>query len=285
MKERPRAIDTAERYEFLWKRSRAGYGIGGLRHVERISSLLGEAVFDGKLGIDAGSGMGDDTEYLAQRFPNLTLLSLDLSLGVHVTQKRVKEFPNVHLLRASLLQLPLKDQLADFVYSYGVLHHTEDPEKGFDEAARVIKPGGRVILYLYENHAQHRVKKEMLKVVGWIRKGTVRLPPQVLYGLCRVLSPFVVLLFSWPAGLLRRFKKSRAFSEKIPFNFGRGLWSLTGDLYDRFSAPIEFRFSAETIREWYQRKGFRDVQVTRLKGIAGLVSVAERSPREVRVSP
>jgi len=45
--------------------------------------------------------------------------------------------------------LSFDDASFDIVYSHGVLHHTPEPERAFDEVFRVLKPGGRAVLMLY----------------------------------------------------------------------------------------------------------------------------------------
>lgn len=45
--------------------------------------------------------------------------------------------------------LPFKDKTFDFVLSYGVLHHSEDTQKAFDEVYRVLKPGGSFLIMVY----------------------------------------------------------------------------------------------------------------------------------------
>ena len=52
-----------------------------------------------------------------------------------------------------MLNLPFADDSFDIVNSQGVLHHTADPYGGFQELVRVLKPGGLVIIYLYNYYA------------------------------------------------------------------------------------------------------------------------------------
>jgi len=43
----------------------------------------------------------------------------------------------------------------------------------------------------------------------------------------------------------------------MPFDFGTGLFSLRGDLYDRFNAPIEHRFRARQAKDLFVKSGFK----------------------------
>jgi len=48
---------------------------------------------------------------------------------------------------ADALKLPIKDAAFDIVVSYGVIEHVSDPVRMVQEIARVLKPGGRVLIY------------------------------------------------------------------------------------------------------------------------------------------
>jgi SAM-dependent methyltransferase len=71
--------------------------------------------------------------------------------GIAVANARVAEakIDGVGYRKADALALPFRDGEFDVVFSNGVLHHTYDTQKGIDELARVVKPGGRGWLYLY----------------------------------------------------------------------------------------------------------------------------------------
>lgn len=49
--------------------------------------------------------------------------------------------------------LPYKDNYFDFVYSWGVLHHTPDTQKAINEIYRVLKPGGEICVMLYNRRS------------------------------------------------------------------------------------------------------------------------------------
>lgn len=59
--------------------------------------------------------------------------------------------PNV--MQADAEQLPFSDQSFDVVFSNGVLHHTPDMPKAFREASRVVRPGGRFWVVVYNRNS------------------------------------------------------------------------------------------------------------------------------------
>lgn len=57
--------------------------------------------------------------------------------------------------KCSALNLPYKDNTFDYHLSFEVLEHIEDPYRFFDEASRVLKKGGYIVLtvpFLYRMH-------------------------------------------------------------------------------------------------------------------------------------
>lgn len=265
-----RLRDTVGLYSHLW-RSVEPTEKTGKTHAEGVEASLNEPIVCGAIGLEAGSGAGSDTSALARRHPNVELLSVEISEGVFRTRAATAKLPNVHLLRASVLALPIRDAACDFGYSFGVLHHTTDPKRGLGEMVRVQRGGARVTLYLYEDHSENPWKAVPLRLVTAVRALTIRLRPRVLSALCYLLSPFVVLTFSIPARILSRFGPTRALADQMPFNFGTSLFSVHGDLLDRFGAPIEVRYSREGVAELLRSCGLTDVRVERLRASAGWV--------------
>jgi ubiquinone/menaquinone biosynthesis C-methylase UbiE len=66
-----------------------------------------------------------------------------------VTQAK-RLYPNATFKLAAAESLPLPDQFADIVLSSLSLHHWADPQKGLQEIARVLRPGG---LFCLADHA------------------------------------------------------------------------------------------------------------------------------------
>jgi SAM-dependent methyltransferase len=61
---------------------------------------------------------------------------------------------NVQFVETDLLQPGLRDDAFDVVYASGVLHHLPDPRAGFARIARLARPGGKIIVGLYNRYAR-----------------------------------------------------------------------------------------------------------------------------------
>ncbi|MDP6701155.1 MAG: class I SAM-dependent methyltransferase, partial [Candidatus Latescibacteria bacterium] len=68
----------------------------------------------------------------------------------------VAHFCDVPLIRGSALNLPVQDGVADLAISTGVLHHTPDPRQGIAENCRILKPGGRLYLRLFNRDGYYK---------------------------------------------------------------------------------------------------------------------------------
>lgn len=270
-----RTAATVQVYSHLWNQLYPASD-SGLNHLDPMERALKAPVVRGAIGLEAGSGTGADTARMAGRHPDVELISLDLSEGVYQTYKRTEGLPNVHVIRGSVLAVPLRDGSCDFVYSFGVLHHTTDPDQGLRELVRVLKPNGRLSLYLYEDHEDNPWKRWPLKPVTAVRRLTIKLPTTLLSGLCWLLSPLVVLLFSWPAHAMSRFRATRPIADAMPFNFGTSPFSVHGDLLDRLGAPIEVRYSRQGVIEMLKQGDLTDIDITKLHAAAGWVAQANR---------
>lgn len=267
---------TSQVYSFLWKEvdKRRGCFVA---HFIKMQEAIPEQIVSGELGLEIGCGDGLDTQIMASKSSNTKIIAIDISEGVYSADFRNRYLDNVRILRSSALKLPFKSGIFDFCYSFGVIHHTADPSGCFKEIFRVLRLGGKTFLYLYEDHSDNILKKYPLIAVSVIRKITSHLDNRVLYSFCLLASPFVFVVFSLPARIFNRFRATKKLAEAMPFNFGRAPFSLAGDLYDRFGAPIELRFNSARLHELLEKGGFSSIIITKLKATAGLVVQAVKA--------
>jgi len=100
--------------------------------------------------LEVGVGMGSDHQRLAEAGP-LSLRGIDLTeRAIGHTRNRFEAFglrSELTVGNAEALEFP--DASFDFVYSWGVIHHSPDTPKAAREILRVLRPGGvaRVMIY------------------------------------------------------------------------------------------------------------------------------------------
>jgi ubiquinone/menaquinone biosynthesis C-methylase UbiE len=97
-------------------------GCGGGRYSIALAELGADSVF----GIDAAKNSIGDAKKRAQKYSQ----------------------DNCTFSKGNILELPFENDEFDFIFSYGVLHHTTDPEKGIRECYRVLKKGGNCFLFV-----------------------------------------------------------------------------------------------------------------------------------------
>lgn len=212
------------------------------------------------LVLDAGSGEGIDLA-MAALDPACEVIGVELSAGgIATTIARTRGLERAHAVQGDLLRLPLASGTFDAAYSYGVVHHTPDPEKAIREIARVLKPGAPLLFYVYEDFSDRSwLWRAALAAANSVRVITTRLPPALLMRICRILSPVVYVLLTLPS---RHFRWARRF----PYRHGTTPWSMSGDLYDRLSAPIEKRYSRAGAARLATQAGLEVVGIAQRRG-------------------
>jgi ubiquinone/menaquinone biosynthesis C-methylase UbiE len=123
----------AHRYETEWH----------IRDVAQFDQWRGQDV------LEIGCGLGTDAVQFARAGAHYT--GVDLTpRAVEIVRGRFALYGLEGTTRvADAENLPFEDATFDVVYSHGVLHHTPDTQRAFDEIYRVLRPGGRAMVMLY----------------------------------------------------------------------------------------------------------------------------------------
>lgn len=102
--------------------------------------------------IDAGCGAGmSGLELLGPLLPRIRYLGVDVSEAVDVARKRFDQRGHsCGFLQADISDLPFPAESVDLIFSEGVLHHTNSTEGALKSLARLLKPGGRFLFYVYK---------------------------------------------------------------------------------------------------------------------------------------
>ena len=133
----------------------------------RFMSGLLDAIGYNKLILECGCGTGQMSHFLSLN--NNHVLGIDFSLSslkLAVEHKLRNEVPRSGFSQMDIFNLAVEDNAFDVVISTGVLHHTKDARQAFASIVRKVKPGGIVIVGLYNWFA---------RVPTWIRSNLIGL--------------------------------------------------------------------------------------------------------------
>ena len=127
--------------------------------------LLDAAIPSDARVVDVGCGTGQMALYLsrAQR----EVVGVDLSrpsLQLAVAAARRFGLERVQFVEMDLQKPALREGSFDVVYSSGVLHHTPNPRASFKTIAKLARPGGMIVIGLYNAFA--RIPLRLRRVVA-----------------------------------------------------------------------------------------------------------------------
>ncbi|HEY8548707.1 MAG TPA: metalloregulator ArsR/SmtB family transcription factor [Vicinamibacterales bacterium] len=109
---------------------------------------------------DLGCGTGRATALIAPFIGRV--IGVDASPEMlEAARTRLSDQPNVELRQGTLEELPLADREADAAFLLLVLHHVPEPGRVLAEAARVLRPGGRVVIADMLPHDREEYRQTM----------------------------------------------------------------------------------------------------------------------------
>ncbi len=242
---------TADRFGFQWHRFDALRDIYEQQFLDWIAPV-DRSFFIGRIVLEGGCGKGRHTA-LAARFGAKAVLAIDLSSAVDVCFRNCRELPNVHVVQADILHLPLRRRF-DYGFSVGVLHHLPDPRQGFLSLASKVKPKGAISVWVYGAEGNGWITHFVDPVRTTI---TSRMPKWLLYASSWLLT---VPLWAVSKGLYRPVSRIPALSplRKRLFYFayisyiGRlSFRDLHNIVFDHLVAPVAFYLRRDQVEEWY----------------------------------
>lgn len=150
------------RDSYSWLRARA--------ERSEFARLLDRAVPGDAKVLELGCGTGQMSLFLATA--QRTVIGADLtraSLELGAAAARRFGVERVRFVETDLRNPGLRRGAFDVVYSSGVLHHTPDPRRAFAAMAQLVKPGGIVIVGLYNSYARlpHRLRRMLARATGF----------------------------------------------------------------------------------------------------------------------
>jgi SAM-dependent methyltransferase len=121
----------------------------------------------GKKALDVGLGYGTLAEALARRGADYH--GLDIAAGpVGMARHRLASVPGARpeqVQQGSVLEIPFPDASFDLFVAIGCLHHTGDLFGAIQEVRRVLRPGGELVIMVYNRRSLRRLVSAPLAYV------------------------------------------------------------------------------------------------------------------------
>ena len=215
--------------------------------------------FRGKRVLDAGCGYGHHLRLVAPLAREI--VGVDLNTAP-LAREKIKDLPSARIIEADVARADFPEPF-DIVYCLGVIQHTDDPDATFENLFRLVKKGGRLILWAYSEEGNF-LNRTLLE---WSKKIALRWLPRS--GLALVARAATCLLYPvvWSIYLLPP-------SKVLPFyeyfsNFRRLSFNQNFlNVFDKLNAPVTHFIPRRQIERWFGAGRFDAIHISRYKGVS-----------------
>jgi len=180
--------------------------------------------FKGKKVLDAGCGMGRNS-FWVKKWGAKEVIAFDHDeRSVEAAKKNLSEFENIKVEFKNIYEIDWKNEF-DLVFSIGVIHHLLDPLKAVKKLIEAVKPGGKILIWVYGYEGNEWI----VKFVNPIRKNlTSKMPINIIH----FLSYFVSIpLWLW----VKVFRGPSAYLKQLS---GFKFWHIHSIVFDQFIPEI-----------------------------------------------
>lgn len=225
------------------------------------------ADFRGKEILECGCGGGQHTAFIAPIVKSVTAVDLNT---IEIARERNRQFNNVEFIEADIATMNLSKRY-DIVFSIGVIHHTDDPEKTFENLKRHVKKDGILIVWVYSMEGNILVRK----VVEPIRKVLLKnLSRKFLLLISKILTALMYVpiytVYMFPLSFLPYYHYFKNF-RKLSF------YRNTLNVFDKLNAPQVDFISKKRIQHWFNDRTFKDIHISSYNKVSWRGSGKRRS--------
>jgi SAM-dependent methyltransferase len=229
----------------------------------RVDDLAGKSV------LEAGCGGAHHTEAFASVAASVTAVDLNTAT---LAGERMRALTNVLVVEDDIAAMDLR-RTFDAVICIGVIHHTDDPDRTFENLYRHCAPGGLVVVWTYsrEGNTLFRLLVEPSRALVFrhLPRWALRLVSQaVTAALC---LPVYTLYRAKVLSFLPYFEYFGNFRR---LSFERNVLNV----YDKLNAPQTRLTTAAKCREWFTPGRFdpETISIRRYAGVSYSLSGRKR---------
>lgn len=193
--------------------------------------------------LDAGCGGGRYARVVAEAGGDV--VGVDHTAAVEKAAALSGHLPNVDFVQCDLKRLPFEPGSFDLVFSIGVMHHDADTRAVFDAVAPMVRPGGRLAVWLYR---RNQWWQEWLN--DRLRARTTRMSPRELEPWCR----FGALLGGLPV-------VRWTLNKVVNFSAHPCRENRVCDTFDWYAPRYQHHHTEDELLGWFREAGFEDLRV------------------------
>lgn len=105
----------------------------------------------GQLAADIGAGTGFITEGLVQK--GIEVIAVDQSEAMlEIMKKKFFHFGKIYYRLGVAESLPIPNESVHYCFANMCLHHVDSPQQAISEMARILRPGGKVVITDLDKH-------------------------------------------------------------------------------------------------------------------------------------
>ncbi|MBI3231790.1 MAG: methyltransferase domain-containing protein [Candidatus Doudnabacteria bacterium] len=194
--------------------------------------------------LDAGCGSGRYTRVL--RKYGAKVISIDIN---DTLLEDLKRDTNITYIVKDMNMLKEGEiPKVDLIISFGVLHHTPDPEKTFRHLSKFLKRGGKFAISVYDVYD----KTSVYPTIFW-RKIIKHIPKKAFWYISYISVPLYYLwrikYIGWPFRVLLPMPITRRWQTRVL------------EFYDWYTPTYVSFHDHVSVYNWYKRAGFKNIEV------------------------
>ena len=197
--------------------------------------------------LDVGCGMGRNS-YWAMSYGASGGLAIDVDeRSLDAARRTLASYPAVEIVRRSAYDIERHGEF-DLAFSIGVIHHLADPDRALANMVAAVKPGGRVLIWVYglENN------RWIVWLLDPLRKALFsRLPIGMVHHLSLYPTAPLWLILRFGAGRVGYFKLIRGFSFR----------HLRSIVFDQMLPKIARYWPRSTVEQMMRKQGLLNVNL------------------------
>ena len=222
--------------------------------------------FKDKEVLESGCGGGQHTSFVAPYAKHIVAVDLNTT---DIARKRNNHFKNVTFVTADMAEMDLRRKF-DIVFSIGVVHHTDDPDKTVETLKNHVERGGNLILWVYSKEGnflmEHGVEPVRKLFLQQLSKNRLLLLSKIV---CGVLYLPVYTIYLLPLTFLPYYEYFKNFRR---LSFNRNVLNV----FDKLNAPQVSFISKERITAWFNEEEFENIHISSYKGVSWRASGTRR---------